>query len=259
MSIPQEVIDKFWGKVTVDDDNKCWSSSLNGRVVQVKKKPYNFNEILYFDKYGEMPTSNVLKICKNNKCCNPNHIVKTKEEYLAKLINNPNNYKEVWNEYLQDYCYSWTKTKLNTSGYAEVRFKFDFELITRWVLILDGVDMNGLFARHLCHNKSCIKRSHLAPGTAADNSQDDIKAGRQVKGERIGASKITEAKALQIIELLKTTSLSRPEIASKVGTTYNIVAHISQGQTWKHLSNMPCNSKRSDWYEKADKQLSFFE
>lgn len=51
-------------------------------------------------------------------------------------------------------------------------------------ILLRLVPGDGLVARHICHNATCVNIRHLIPGTAADNSQDMVRAGRSLAGAR---------------------------------------------------------------------------
>ena len=197
-----------------------------------------------------MPISYVSKTCKNKHCCNPHHIIKDKQEQIQILLNNPDNFDSVFNEYTQDYCKVWKGGKAN--NYPRVMLGSTQFLLHREVLIADGINMKGLVTRHLCHNPSCCKREHLEAGTDLDNSHDNIKAGRQY-------SKISKEQASKIIYLLKNTDLTCRDIAIQTMTTAGIVQNISYGKTWSHLSGMPKGSKRADWYKPETKQLSLFD
>lgn len=49
----------------------------------------------------------------------------------------------------------------------------------------NGAIPQGLIIRHLCHNRACVNIEHLAIGTAKDNRQDDIDAGKDwFRGEK---------------------------------------------------------------------------
>ena len=56
----------------------------------------------------------------------------------------------------------------------------------RWVYEQEvGPIPKGLMVRHLCHNRACVNPEHLAVGTAKDNRQDDILAGKDwFRGEK---------------------------------------------------------------------------
>ena len=240
----QEIIDKLYSKVDTSNSNKCWL--LKEKTISYEGKRYSINKIAYFDKYGKMPQQILHhKVCKNPKCCNPNHFFKDKEEYFKFLLNDPNNYKLVWNDYTNDYCHIWTKHK--TDNYPLATFQNKKEKLHRWVLILQGINMEGLFARHKCHNPSCINPEHLEPGTASDNSQDMVDANRQAKGENHANCKTTEVQVLEVIKLLRTTKLSGKDISKQLNISYKAVVSIIIGKNWTDLSNMPYGSKRIDW------------
>ena len=262
--IPQAAINKFWASVIKGEPDECWFSEYKSHSVVFEDKFYAFSKILYLEKYGKekyekVEKGQVIKTCKNKFCCNPNHLIDNIEEYIKFLLDNPNNYEKVWNEELGSYCHLWTKTKLCKNGYVQIGFRSNsLELLHRWALILKGENMEGKVARHKCHKRHCVNPDHLLSGTHLDNAQDMVNANRQAKGEKSGTAKATETQVLEVIKLLRTTKLTWKEIAEKAKVSYKTVQHISSGASWTHLSNMPRNSKRADWYQNNNKQLSLF-
>ena len=255
--IPQKFIDKLDSLHEYTDPHDCWIINKSDSRIEIKKDRFSISEIIYFKKYGLM-IDKEYKICQSSRCANPNHIFDNEKDYIKAMVNNPNFYHKVWNEYVQDYCHIWNKY-FNSNGYATIRINKRRLRLCREILILDGIDMTDLVTRHKCHNRACIKPEHLEPGTLADNTQDMVDANRQAKGENASSSKITTEKALEIIELLKNTTLGCTEIGNKTNVSPMIVSNIIRGQGWRHLSQMPKKSKRADWYKSDGKQLGFFD
>ena len=253
MSIPKEVIDNLMSKVKVGSSDECWFTHYVGNRFSYKAKLYNLNSVLYFSVFKEMPKTLVSKTCNNQQCCNPNHLIFQSEDENSQaeyLLSNPSNFDSVFNEYTQDYCKVWKRLKVH--GYARYKFQGKNYCLHRKVLELDGIDMTGLVARHLCNNPGCCKREHLDYGTHADNVMDKVLAGRST-------AKLSKEQVLAIIELLKTTDLTLKEVSNKLDITYSRILAVSNGQSWRHLSNMPKGSKRSDWLKDNPKQLSLFD
>jgi DNA-binding CsgD family transcriptional regulator len=94
-------------------------------------------------------------------------------------------------DFLDNGCWQWNKAK-SAKGYAVVKINGCVKRVHRLVLSekLDRPLLKGLLACHTCHNRSCINPSHLYEGTAQNNIDDMIKAGRmnRTRGKRDGES-----------------------------------------------------------------------
>lgn len=58
------------------------------------------------------------------------------------------------------------------------------------------------------------------------------------------SAKITEDQAKQVIKLLETTTLSKPQIAKQLNISLYIIEDISRCKTWKHLHNYIKNIRK---------------
>ena len=92
----------------------------------------------------------------------------------------------------------------------------------------------GYLVCHKCDNPKCTNPEHLFIGTPNDNMQDKINKGRLriARGEKAGASKLTEA---QVISILKD---ARPysAIAYDYDVTTFTIRDIKNRRLWKHLN-----------------------
>lgn len=86
-------------------------------------------------------------------------------------------------------------------------------------------------SRHMCHNPPCCNPDHLEVGTTQDNVNDKVKAGRQPKGEKNGASKLTDKEVEEIRQLHGLLSLRT------IGELYDI--------HWVHVSRIQSGKSRS--------------
>ena len=89
----------------------------------------------------------------------------------------------------------------------------------------------GMFVCHRCDNRRCIEPTHLFIGTNADNTADRNSKGRQAKGERSGAAKLTEAQVIQI----RSAAGTHREIAERFGVAPTTIANIRNGENWTHV------------------------
>lgn len=80
-----------------------------------------------------------------------------------------------------DSCWLWTHNK-DSQGYGTFKWRRAHRL--GW-MIANKADWpcDKTHARHLCHNPSCVNPDHIVPGSASDNEQDKIKAGRHRNGQ----------------------------------------------------------------------------
>jgi hypothetical protein len=60
---------------------------------------------------------------------------------------------------------------------------------------------DDLLVRHTCHNTLCCNPAHLVVGTVQDNSDDMVKAGRSLSGERNPKAKLRERDVQEIRRL----------------------------------------------------------
>lgn len=92
----------------------------------------------------------------------------------------------------------------------------------------------GMVVRHSCDNPACINPDHLNIGTQRDNVADrELRKRRDVKGERVGTSKLTESEVLEI----KASDESSSVLAERYGVYKTNIWAIRSGKSWKHLHN----------------------
>lgn len=131
-------------------------------------------------------------------------------------------------------CWMWTATT-NSNGYGR------FWLGGRWLAAhryayeaFKGAVPDGLQVRHLCHNRLCCNPAHLDVGTAQENAQDAIQAGRFARGSAHGASKLTDA---QIVEIRRNADgLRTKDLAARYGVSAGTISNIRTGKIWRHVA-----------------------
>lgn len=81
-----------------------------------------------------------------------------------------------------DDCWEW-EASVDHRGYGQ--FWLNGEVVrahrTAWILLFGDIP-EGLMVLHKCHIRRCCNPSHLKLGTAQDNTDDMMKAGRHVSG-----------------------------------------------------------------------------
>lgn len=123
---------------------------------------------------------------------------------------------------------------LHSGGYLNVTFskggKTSTQLVHRLVLEqFDGPCPNGMECRHLDGNGRNPRLKNLLWGTPIDNAADRELHGTQPRGERIGNSKLTEAK----VAAIRADSRFQWQIAADFGISQTAVSKIKLRKMWK--------------------------
>jgi len=87
---------------------------------------------------------------------------------------------------------------------------------------------------HRCDNPGCVTLGHLWLGTKADNNQDMVAKGHQVRGERHGSAKLTD---LQVIGIRSRGAQGerRCDLSRAYGVSWTQINDILSGKNWRHL------------------------
>lgn len=94
---------------------------------------------------------------------------------------------------------------------------------------------HGKCVCHSCDNPPCCNPSHLWLGTNKQNSVDMVVKGRQSKGEKHWAAKLTLKEVMKIRKLYKTGIYTHSELAVKFGVSSSHISNLlrKQGGKWK--------------------------
>jgi DNA-binding transcriptional regulator YiaG len=130
-------------------------------------------------------------------------------------------------------CWEWEAT-LTETGYGR------FWLAPRWLLAhrfayeqLKGPIPDGMQIRHLCHNRRCCNPAHLATGTAKENAQDAIDAGRFTRGTTNGNAKLQEPDVIAIRQ--NPARLTTKQLAAQFGVSTGTISEVRTGKVWRHV------------------------
>jgi len=137
----------------------------------------------------------------------------------------------------EDECWPWLGS-IGKHGYGFLyRGKEDGGMVTShrasW-LIHNGPIEDGLFVLHHCDVRECVNPRHLYLGDVRDNARDAVARGRVPRGERAGASKLTESDVIEIRRLSGEGVLQR-EIAERFGIQRGQVSRIVHRHQWRHV------------------------
>lgn len=94
----------------------------------------------------------------------------------------------------------------------------------------------GMFVCHKCDTPLCVNPSHLFIGTRQDNIDDMERKGRNKvpTGSKHPCTKLTESDVWNMCELFLYGGMSRHDVASYFGVTYNTVKQIFSGKSFKY-------------------------
>ncbi len=134
----------------------------------------------------------------------------------------------------ESHCWEWS-TPFNTYGYGLIHIKRK-QLMAHIVAyrIYKG-STNGLCVLHKCDNPPCCNPDHLFLGTKKDNTQDMMRKGRGLVGEKNGQSKLTNLQAQEIRELAKTKQYTQKQIGLMFGITASTVNAIFNERSRKSI------------------------
>jgi hypothetical protein len=131
-----------------------------------------------------------------------------------------------------DNCVEWTNSLVK--GYGQIR-KGDFKItVHREAYALTyGAIPEGLCVMHTCDNTKCINPRHLKLGTSGENNTDRAKKGRNRDntGEEHPMSVLTEVDVIEI----RSSSLSRKELANLFSVSENNIGQIIRRERWKNI------------------------
>ena len=89
--------------------------------------------------------------------------------------------------------------------------------------------------RHLNGIPHDNRLENLAYGTAKENTADQIRHGTEVRGSRVGSSKLTEEQVREIKRLLAVGEKQDP-LALRFGVSQAQISKIAIGEAWKHIA-----------------------
>lgn len=135
-----------------------------------------------------------------------------------------------------DECWEWTAAV--NKGYGMIAVagsKLKGAHIVAWEIANEESVPEGLVVRHSCDNGLCTNPAHLLIGTHGDNVQDKMDRDRQLKGESVPTSILTEDEVLEICRLYD-EGISQNALAEKFNTIQANISLIIRGKTWGHLT-----------------------
>ncbi len=122
-------------------------------------------------------------------------------------------------------CWPWFGY-LNTRGYPSVHLGRPMKATRVVFKLAYGKDPGMLCVLHACDNRTCCNPAHMFLGTAADNTLDMMKKGRD-KRSKLSPIEVEQIRAIE--------GLSNSEIGRRFGVGGGTIGRLRGGFTWKHL------------------------
>ena len=130
-------------------------------------------------------------------------------------------------------CWFWTGA-INDKGYGWVSrskklgppraHRLSYELFV-------GRIPKGRWVLHKCDVPLCVRPNHLFIGTPKDNTQDMLRKGRAVRGEKASWSKIKE----DDVRAIRASTESQRTLAKRYGMGQQSISLIKRRINWKHV------------------------
>lgn len=172
--------------------------------------------------------------------CDENCYPSLEDRFWAKVDKSgpvPTRYPELGN------CWLWTANR-NNKGYGQFSVDGKYKLAHRVAYYLDRGFWPEKCALHKCDGGSigCVRATHLADGSVADNNRDMIAKGRNyaktspeklARGSKHGLSKLTEDDVICIRS--RVHNESQTSLALEFGVTQGAICAIVHGRSWAWL------------------------
>lgn len=132
-----------------------------------------------------------------------------------------------------DDCWEWTRGK--TKGYGVVSVgngKHMSAHVAAWERANNRKLPQGMVILHTCDNPGCCNPNHLRLGTHADNVQDKVNKGRQLRGEQVPTSKLTRAQVDEIRARYAAGGVQQKELGAQYGVSQPSVSVIVNKRIW---------------------------
>lgn len=127
-------------------------------------------------------------------------------------------------------CWGWTGAKRD-NGYTALGRRSSGHRAS--YILHKGPIPDGLCVLHSCDNRECTNPDHLFLGTQKENTHDAMRKNRAAVGSRVGTSKLTEPRVLEI-RLLLSRGWSHRFIARRFGVSKTTIGSIARNIWWRH-------------------------
>lgn len=134
-----------------------------------------------------------------------------------------------------DSCWTWIGSR-DRDGYGFFYLNGKHRRAHRVAYEFAYGALDAEVVRHNCDNPSCVRPSHLLPGTQKENLRDAYSRGRKCDvGEANCAAKMTAAKVVEMRELHATGRYTQTRLAAMFGINQTVVSDIIRRKSWRHV------------------------
>ena len=174
------------------------------------------------------------------------NLPKNIEESLIENLNNNNIFQNMikyiirHKKQLINQCWIWQGIK-DKDGYGKYAGYGAHRYI--WCISRNRFQEKGKMIMHTCDNRLCVNPFHLRKGTAKDNSNDMIRKGRSLVGEKHSKTIFTNNDVKQILIDLQTNTIHN--IAKKHNVTETCISYIAKGKNWNHIYDSLTNIEKN--------------
>lgn len=245
----QHILKIIHSSTTDESGCKIWNGPVDGkgkarahfanRVVAVLSFVWNSG---HSDEIYDSSKHKFIRTCGNKKCVNGEHLLLKKRQAdqagaWEKLIQSSERNEESG-------CLIW-KGWVSEKGYGKVTISGKTWRVHRYAFVVHHPEVilqEKEVIRHKCENKLCFEPSHLEKGTQFENIYDDqLAAGKLIRGEAHASAKITEetAKAIKWSKSDPNESTETYKSQAQRAKLFNVsiwtVKSIDRGKSWAHL------------------------
>jgi hypothetical protein len=129
----------------------------------------------------------------------------------------------LWQRYKERDGYGWTNIRSTHMG-AHRAF---------YLIFVADIPSDKVVC-HRCDVRACCNPEHLFLGTLAENARDAVAKARHTRGEKHGASVLTDGDVFEVRHGAL-AQLSCREAAERLGVSSALVSQIRNRRKWKHL------------------------
>jgi hypothetical protein len=94
---------------------------------------------------------------------------------------------------------------------------------------------DSMFVCHKCDVPACVNPDHLFLGTNAENTNDKVAKGRQMKGQNVPSSKLTD-EIVKDIRASVANGSTQKQMCDKYGIAPGTMSFVINRKTWKHVA-----------------------
>ena len=157
-----------------------------------------------------------------------------------------------WQHNKDNGCWEWTASA-DSKGYGSIKIPKTRKQIRAHrlsYLLHRGKIPEGMLVCHTCDNPKCVKPSHLFLGTHADNSQDMVAKGRDLRGSKQFMAKLTAGEVREIHYLYAKGDVSYAKLGKKFKVSTGTIQKIVMGLRWKHIKTDAAGEDIAVWKPK---------